>query len=91
MALAMLDESTARLQQLVDDPIKVVTGDQAQAAETLDLTIPFWLLLGTNLSWPQGVVAEGEGGNAVMQITLQFHKAWVQSLAPSEPAPATYP
>ena len=42
---------TTRRQQFVDDPIMTAQGDLASTAETFDITILFWLLLGANLSW----------------------------------------
>ena len=57
---AMLEAAVARQQQYVDDLISAVAGNISQTAETFDLTLLFWLLLGPNRSWGSGVVTEGK-------------------------------
>ena len=61
-------------------------GDPAATAETFDITILFWLLLGANLSWKKGVAAQGEhiwiggafssvDGNVIMTITPNSNRS----------------
>lgn len=74
------------LQLYVDDPIM---GDEAEATQTLDLVLLWWLILGIPLAWGKGTVVYGNDASTWIGVECQLRgtaavmslpNSWVQQL-----------
>jgi len=83
------------LQLYVDDPVVSVRSRQAEAHETLDLVIAWWLVLGIPLSWKKGSLTDGSvphrwigidytlsDEGAIMRLPPQFIKDLLTLIEP---------
>ena len=90
----MFDESSARLQTYVDDPVLTAAGGENETDEIFDIAILWWLVLGARLSWRKGSLSDNrhqwigieysldERSRAIMELTSDYKQSVLECIRP---------